>query len=65
MLTRSQSKRMDDQRCSLKVMTNSGVVAATNVKDAPRKPLQQQNSNPISSSTTTGSGGGVIPKENR
>lgn len=42
LLTRSQSKRMDDQRCSLKIL-------AKEQKDVPRKPLAPQNvnSNPI------------------
>lgn len=37
-LSRTQSKRMDDQRCSIKIPTNIGPVGAT------RKPLVQQNS---------------------
>lgn len=61
MLTRSQSKRMDDQRCSLKVMAAAGITIAPNAKVTLRKPLQQQNSNPISPSTTTG----IKTKENR
>lgn len=36
LLTRSQSKRMDDQRCSLKVLNS-------NPKDNIRKPLTQNN----------------------
>lgn len=62
MLTRSQSKRMDDQRCSLKVMAAAAVAAATaTTKDSTRKPLQQQNTN----SATASVGCGAVPKENR
>ncbi|XP_060645129.1 G-protein-signaling modulator 2 [Drosophila nasuta] len=41
MLSRSQSKRMDDQRCSIKINTAGGAAVATG---ATRKPLVQQNS---------------------
>lgn len=51
LLTRSQSKRMDDQRCSLKVM--GGAVGVN--KESLRKPLVQQNSLPAT----------IVPKENR
>lgn len=50
LLTRTQSKRMDDQRCSLKVM--GGAVGG---KEPLRKPLVQQNSLPAT----------IVPKENR
>lgn len=44
MLTRTQSKRMDDQRCSLKVIGHS---QSQSSRDPPiRKPLVQQNSLP-------------------
>lgn len=43
LLTKSQSKRMDDQRCSLKVL---GVSVDTAVKEpSVRKPLVPQNTN--------------------
>lgn len=42
MLTKSQSKRMDDQRCPLKVLGHS----KSQVGREPRKPLMQQNSLP-------------------
>lgn len=41
MLSRSQSKRMDDQRCSIKINQAGAPAAATG---ATRKPLVQQNS---------------------
>lgn len=50
LLTKSQSKRMDDQRCSLKVMGGS-----VGNKESLRKPLVQQNSLPAT----------IVPKENR
>lgn len=46
LLSRTQSKRMDDQRCSLKVMTGgaggSSVSVAGGMSGVERKPLQQQ-----------------------
>lgn len=51
LLTKSQSKRMDDQRCSLKVM--GGAVGGN--KESLRKPLVQQNSLPAT----------IVPRENR
>ncbi|XP_055325379.1 G-protein-signaling modulator 2 isoform X3 [Sitodiplosis mosellana] len=49
MLTRTQSKRMDDQRCSLKVIGHS---QSTTSREPPiRKPLVQQNSLPAVPST--------------
>ncbi|XP_037046634.1 G-protein-signaling modulator 2 isoform X1 [Bradysia coprophila] len=51
LLTKSQSKRMDDQRCSLKVI--GGAVGGN--KETLRKPLVQQNSLPAT----------ILPKENR
>lgn len=48
MLSRSQSKRMDDQRCSIKINSAGGVVSANAgvgaATGATRKPLVQQNS---------------------
>lgn len=62
MLTRSQSKRMDDQRCSLKVMDiATDITVASNSKAISRKPLLQQNSNQILSSANSTQ----IAKENR
>lgn len=56
MLTKSQSKRMDDQRCSLKVLGGSvGGIGTKEPAASMRKPLTQQNSMPIS----------ALPKENR
>lgn len=43
LLTKTQSKRMDDQRCSLKVM--GGSVDLGSLKETQRKPLAQQNLN--------------------
>lgn len=43
LLTRSQSKRMDDQRCSLKTIGHS---LSQPSRENPRKPLVQQNSLP-------------------
>lgn len=43
MLTKSQSKRMDDQRCSLKVIGHSKSQMG---REPSRKPLVQQNSLP-------------------
>lgn len=43
MLSRSQSKRMDDQRCSIKINTGCGGVSG-GATGATRKPLVQQNS---------------------
>lgn len=51
LLTRSQSKRMDDQRCTLKLTHAESV-------DSARKPLTQHNSN--ATTTTT-----AVVKENR
>lgn len=51
LLTKSQSKRMDDQRCSLKMI--GGAVGGN--KELLRKPLVQQNSLPAT----------IVPKENR
>lgn len=49
MLSRTQSKRMDDQRCSLKAIGHSQSQAS---RDPPmRKPLVQQNSLPTLPST--------------
>lgn len=56
LLTKSQSKRMDDQRCSLKVIGRSATTDATS--SLPRKPLSQQNSFPTNM-------GAPVPKENR
>lgn len=44
LLSRTQSKRMDDQRCSLKVMTGGGGASAgpVSMSNVERKPLQQQ-----------------------
>lgn len=57
LLTRTQSKRMDDQRCSLKVLGGSvGGVGSTAKEIKTRKPLIQQNSLPTSA---------VVPKETR
>lgn len=53
LLTRSQSKRMDDQRCTLKLTHAESV-------DSARKPLTQHNSN----ATTTTTNASVV-KENR
>lgn len=51
MLTRTQSKRMDDQRCSLKVIGHS---QSQSSREPPiRKPLVQQNSLPALPSTPT------------
>ncbi|EDW80867.1 uncharacterized protein Dwil_GK11758 [Drosophila willistoni] len=44
MLSRSQSKRMDDQRCSIKINPVGGATAASAATGAIRKPLVQQNS---------------------
>ncbi|EDW38869.1 GL13702 [Drosophila persimilis] len=44
MLSRSQSKRMDDQRCSIKINPNGPPVAGAATGGATRKPLVQQNS---------------------
>ncbi|XP_030369871.1 G-protein-signaling modulator 2 [Scaptodrosophila lebanonensis] len=45
MLSRSQSKRMDDQRCSIKIQrTGAAPAAAAVATGATRKPLVQQNS---------------------
>lgn len=44
LLTRSQSKRMDDQRCSLKSIGHS---LSQPSREVPRKPLVQQNSLPV------------------
>lgn len=52
LLTKSQSKRMDDQRCSLKVI---GGAVGGNKDPSLRKPLVQQNSLPAT----------IVPKENR
>lgn len=64
MLTKSQSKRMDDQRCSLKVLGRSATIDATSSTSAIaagiRKPLVQQN-NIVGGS---GNGGSAKP-ENR
>lgn len=49
MLTRTQSKRMDDQRCSLKVIGHSQ--SQQNREPPIRKPLVQQNSLPAVPST--------------
>lgn len=66
MLTKSQSKRMDDQRCSLKVIGRSATVDhAPPSVHALRKPLAQQNSIPVSSATAGGGGGGGAKQENR
>lgn len=54
LLTRSQSKRMDDQRCTLKLTHAESV-------DSARKPLTQHNSN----ATTTNSNTAAVVKENR
>lgn len=55
LLTRSQSKRMDDQRCTLKVkLTHAESV------DSARKPLTQHNSNAGAAAATT-----TVAKENR
>lgn len=59
MLTKSQSKRMDDQRCSLKVLGRSATVEASS---SVRKPLTQQNSIPA---TTVAPTPASVPKENR
>lgn len=50
MLTRTQSKRMDDQRCSLKVIGHSQSQSSRE-PPAIRKPLVQQNSLPAIPST--------------
>lgn len=52
LLTRSQSKRMDDQRCTLKLTHAESV-------DSARKPLTQHNSNATATAATT------VVKENR
>lgn len=66
MLTRTQSKRMDDQRCSLKVIGHS---QSQSSRDVPlRKPLVQQNSLPALPSTptpTSTTGQAQSTKENR
>lgn len=61
MLSRTQSKRMDDQRCSLKVMTgaNNSNSSAVSMSGVERKPLQptannQQNILPKETPTATG-----------
>lgn len=51
LLTRSQSKRMDDQRCTLKLTHAESV-------DSARKPLTQHNSNTAATAT-------AVAKENR
>ncbi|XP_037949167.1 G-protein-signaling modulator 2 isoform X2 [Teleopsis dalmanni] len=57
MLSRSQSKRMDDQRCSIKITKNPSVNAISTALGATRKPLTQQNSqNSTGSGELTGSG---------
>lgn len=64
MLTKSQSKRMDDQRCSLKVLGGSvGGIGAAPKEHVMRKPLTQQNSMPLSSVVPPVVP--VAPKENR
>lgn len=50
LLTRTQSKRMDDQRCSLKTIGHS---QSQSGRESHRKPLVQQNSLPAISSTQT------------
>lgn len=58
MLSRTQSKRMDDQRCSLKVIGHS---QSQQSREPPiRKPLVQQNSLPVMPATSQQS-----TKENR
>lgn len=56
LLSKSQSKRMDDQRCPLKVIGRSATTDATS--SLPRKPLSLQNSFPTSMAAP-------VPKENR
>lgn len=51
MLTKSQSKRMDDQRCSLKVLGRSATIDAA--PSVVRKPLAQQNSIPVASAAAS------------
>lgn len=55
LLTRSQSKRMDDQRCTLKLTHAESV-------DSARKPLTQHNSNATAATTTSTA---AVVKENR
>ena len=57
MLTKSQSKRMDDQRCSLRVM-QTDINKDANI----RKPLTQQNNIPP---TTTPTAVAPQSKENK
>lgn len=63
LLSRSQSKRMDDQRCSIKINrhgsnnSNSAAVATA----SSRKPLQQQNSIQNSSAYPNGEGANCLP----
>lgn len=52
LLSRTQSKRMDDQRCSLKVMGAAGGVGAAAESTGDRKPLQMNNQQ------------NILPKEN-
>lgn len=73
MLSRTQSKRIDDQRCSLKVITQQQpAVSHGNREPAIRKPLVQQNSLPATlAAPSTHSAGGAAAtaaaqtKENR
>lgn len=60
LLTRTQSKRMDDQRCSLKTIGHSQSQCG---HDNPRKPLVQQNSLPAISSFQNATS--TATKENR
>lgn len=67
LLSRSQSKRMDDQRCSIKISKNSlaeGNVTVASVgpadTGAARKPLQQHNSIQTNSTSST-NGANCLP----
>lgn len=74
MLSRTQSKRIDDQRCSLKVITQQQPAVSHGNREQPaiRKPLVQQNSLPVTlaapSNITAGSAAATAAaqtKENR
>lgn len=63
---------MDDQRCSLKIMSNNtNNINTSNIHSKEiklRKPLVQQNSiagSTVGISSVSGIGGGAVPKENR
>lgn len=66
MLTKSQSKRMDDQRCSLKVLGRSATIDTPSTGPTVRKPLAQQNSLAATGVSSAPVGGAATTKqENR